>query len=213
MNNKKENMIVTIDTELGSGGERVAYELSRLLQIPCYGQEILDLASELSGISQKLMNRSDGHIIHAAYDLQADDVSKLRIPPASDFAAAKILACQKLANQGACILVDRHASKALEGNSKHVSIFIHANTEERLSRFAENAGLSRDKAGSAFKKAERGYSESYMRFYNKWGEADGYDLSLNSSDAEASVLAEIIYQFLDVLTGGAGAAQKKRKAS
>ena len=57
----KDNMIITIDTEICANGEAVAKELADMLKLPCYGEEILDKASELSGIPSRLMHRYDGH--------------------------------------------------------------------------------------------------------------------------------------------------------
>ena len=43
----KDNMIITIDTELCANGEKIAKELADMLHLPCYGEEILDKASEI----------------------------------------------------------------------------------------------------------------------------------------------------------------------
>ena len=46
------NYIITIARGLGSGGSHVGKKLSETLGIPCYDMEILEMASELSGINE-----------------------------------------------------------------------------------------------------------------------------------------------------------------
>ena len=84
----KDNMIITVDTELGSNGEAIARALAQQLNVPCYAGEILDKAAELSGISARLLHRYDGRVVHAAYDLLAQDASALKMRSAADFVPA-----------------------------------------------------------------------------------------------------------------------------
>lgn len=208
----KDNMIITIDTELGSNGEAIARELSHLLEIPCYGEEILDKAAELSGIPARLMHHYDGRAVRAAYDLMADDHSPLHIRPAADFITAQVCACKQLAAQGPCILVDRHASMALAGAQGHISIFIHSDFDDRASRFAEANGTEAEVAGHALKKADRAYRNYYKGNHKGWGEAGSYDISVNASDADEMTLANTILGFLESMAGTTLARREERKA-
>lgn len=51
------NYIITIARGLGSGGSHVGKKLSESLGIPCYDTEILEMASELSGINESYFLR------------------------------------------------------------------------------------------------------------------------------------------------------------
>lgn len=197
----KNKMVITIDSEPGCGGDWIGKKISRILGIPSYGKEILDKASEISGISRELMNRYDGRPVIAAYDLLAEDESALRIPPARDFITAQVFASRNLAEQGPCILVDRHATAALEGEKNHISIYIHANIEDRAKAYAEQKGLDEKAALRSLKKLDRVYRNYYKGNNNGWGDADHYDLTVNASDAEAGDVAEIIVHLLETLLG------------
>ena len=105
----KNELIITIDSEPGCNGDWIGKRMSNILEIPCYGKEILNKAAEISGISSELMARYDGRPVNAAYDLLAKDESALRIPPARDFITAQEAASGNLTEEGPCILVDRHA--------------------------------------------------------------------------------------------------------
>lgn len=197
----KDKMIITIDSELGSNGDLIAEELGRILNIPCYGKEILDRASEISGIPYKLMHRYDGRTVHAAYDLLAESDAPIRIAPAADFVTAQVFAARQLAADGPCILVDRHANSALEGNKNHVSIFIHADFEDRARVFGMEKGLCESAAVRSLKKADRAYANYYKGNNKGWGDAGRYDMTVNASDAEVSAVADMIVSFLETMTG------------
>lgn len=199
----KTNMIITIESEPGSRGEEIARELSKMTGIPCYGKEILDAAAQISGIPARLMHRYDGRAVHAAYDLMAEDEASIKLPPARDFITAQVFACRKLAQNGACILVDRHASAALAGNENQISIFIHSDFEARAKVLAEQRGINMESAKKTLKKLDTSY-RSYYRGNNKnWGNASNYSLSLNASACKTSDLAGIIESFLVGVVGEA----------
>ena len=197
----KNEMIITIDSEPGCNGDWIGKRMSRILGIPCYGKEILDRASEISGISRELMTRYDGRPVIAAYDFLAEDESALRIPPAKDFITAQVFASRNLAEEGPCILVDRHATAALEGDKNHISIYIHADIEDRAKVYADQKKLDRKAALHALKKLDRVYRNYYKGNNNGWGDADHYDLTVNASDTESGDTAEIIVHLLETLLG------------
>lgn len=208
----KNNMIITIDTELGCNGEAVAKALAEELRIPCYGEEILDKAAELSGISARLLHRYDGRVVHAAYDLLAQDASALKMRSAADFVTAQVLACRELAAQGPCILVDRHSTMALNGQEGHVSIFIHADLEDRAARLAEAGVMSAEEARKTLRKNDRARRSCYRGNWKGWGEAESYDISVNASDADVNTLAHTILGFLETMTGESLSEKRERKA-
>jgi len=207
----KDKMIVTVDTELWANGEEITRRLAEMLGVPCYGPEILDKASELSGIPARLFHQYDGRTVTAAYDLLADGRESLHIRPAADFITAQTAACLSLAAEGPCVLLDRHASAALKGTENHVSVYIHSDFADRAARMAESCGLSREEAEKKLKKEDRAYRSYYRGNHKGWGEADSYDITVNASDADAHTLAATILSFLDT-AAGVTAEEKQRKA-
>lgn len=208
----KNELIITIDSEPGCNGDMIGKRMSNILGIPCYGKEILDKAADLSGISQELMARYDGRPVNAAYDLLAKDESALRIPPARDFVSAQFAASQSLAENGPCILVDRHAGAALEGDEKHISIFIHADFADRAKVYAMQKGLTDQAAIHDLKKVDHVYRKYYKDNNKKWGEADQYDLTVNASDIKGTDAAEIIVRLLETLLGSPLKPQTRKMA-
>ena len=172
-----------------------------MLSIPCFGKEILDVASELSGIPVKLLYRYDGRMVYAAYDLTAEDESKIKLPPARDFVSAQMFACKKLAQRAPCILVDRHASAALAGNENRISIFIHSDFDARASVLAKERNLRADRAKRELKKIDTAYRSYYKSFNKDWGNASNYSLCLNASGNEIDDVAAMVKSFIEKILG------------
>jgi len=54
-----ENIVITIARQYGSGGKTIGEMLAKDLGISCYNREILKMASEDSGIAEKLFGQVD----------------------------------------------------------------------------------------------------------------------------------------------------------
>ena len=54
-----DQIIITVARQYGSGGKTIGEMVAKELDIPCYNREILRMASEESGINEKLFARVD----------------------------------------------------------------------------------------------------------------------------------------------------------
>lgn len=54
-----KNYVITIARGFGSGGKQIALQLGKKLGIPCYENEILDMASDESGLNRTLFQETD----------------------------------------------------------------------------------------------------------------------------------------------------------
>ena len=54
-----KRVVITINRQYGSGGKTIGYMLAEKLGIPCYSREILQRASEESGINESMFNARD----------------------------------------------------------------------------------------------------------------------------------------------------------
>ena len=62
-----DNIVITIARQYGSGGKTIGAMLARDLGINCYSREILKMASEESGINERLFGMSDEKVRHAPW--------------------------------------------------------------------------------------------------------------------------------------------------
>jgi|GEM_PF-36368 len=181
--------VVTVDTELYSGGQEMAAALAERLGVPCYGEEILTRAAAISGLSESIFRRYDGRAVVAAYDLAAGDEASMRLPTTGTLVSALLAACRELAKEGPCILVDRFASRAL-ADSDCVSIHVHADFEQRAAACAEAKGIGPAAARRQLKRQDRIRRRYYRGSNPGWGNAKAYTISVNATGAEPALLAQ-----------------------
>ena len=124
------NIVVTIARQYGSGGKTIGAMLAKEMGINCYSREILRMASEESGINERLFGMSDEKIRHAGwFRLLSRPYEGNLIPPEDrDFVSddnlfnyqAKII--KDLAANESCVIIGRCADYILRDHPNVVSV-------------------------------------------------------------------------------------------
>ena len=106
-------------------------------------------------------------------------------------------AIRKIAEREACIIIGRCAEYVLRENPDMVSIFITADTDERVRRVAKKEMLNLEKAKEKIEKGDK-KRRSYHDYYatTRWGEAQSYDLCINSSLMGIEGTVDFLYSFI-----------------
>ncbi len=198
------NYVITIARTCGSGGSYVAEELEKKLGIKLYGQDILQLASEDSGISIDLFARSDE-------ELQSNPLFKFTkyiydgklIPPSShDFTSqenlfnyqAKVL--RELADKESYIVIGRCADFVLK-DKNILRVFICADKKDRINTEAERLSISKKEAEIRIDKVDKKRTNHYNYFTgNNRTDVTNYDICLNTSTMSYEKCADIIIDYL-----------------
>lgn len=184
-----ENIVITISRQYGSGGKTIGAMLAKSLGINCYSREILRMASEESGINEKLFGMSDEKVRHAGWlkVLSRPYEGELLQPEDRGFTSddnlfnyqAKII--KDLASKESCVIIGRCADFVLRDNPNLVSIFIHADKEFCLARALERDSMTEKEMKKYIEKVNA-YRGDFYRYHtgNEWTDARNYDLCLNS---------------------------------
>ena len=199
------NIVITMARQYGSGGKTIGAMLAKELGINCYSREILRMASEESGINERLFGMSDEKMKGAGWFkiLSRPYDGELLPPEDKDFVSeenifnyqAKII--KDLAEKESCVIVGRCADYALEDFDNCISVYVHAPFEDRIKRIENEYGIPNGKSKEMLMKKDKQRS-SYYNYYssNKWGDAKSYDLCLNSSylgiDGSVDLIKKII---------------------
>ncbi|MDO4298881.1 MAG: cytidylate kinase-like family protein [Lachnospiraceae bacterium] len=186
------NVVVTIARHFGSGGKTIGEMLARELGIPCYGLEIIKMASEESGISEALFNQADERLKHTPLSARfgsskAEYTGGLIAPGSDQFVSDKNLfnyqakVIRDLANTCSCVIIGRAADFVLKGNPDVVSVFVHASKEYCLKQVIERRAYTGKDVEKFIAKTDR-YRSDFYRYYTgqEWHDARNYDLCLNS---------------------------------
>ena len=99
--------------------------------------------------------------------------------------------------EGPCVIVGRCADYILRDNENLVNVFIHSDIENRVKRVVTYYNVQEDKARDVIKKTDKKRA-SYYSYYtgHRWGEADNYEISLNSDKIGIDNCVDILYKYI-----------------
>ena len=203
----KENTIITIGRQFGSGGREIGRKLAERLGIPFYDKELLTHAAQASGLSQEVMAYFDEQPTNSllyslstgVYSMGEVGVANYNLPVNQQVFQAQFDAIRALAENGSCVIVGRCADYVLEKHPQLVNVFVCADLQARMERVAEYDKISLADAKSRIAKSDKKRA-SYYNFYSgkKWGVASTYDLCVNSSMVGYDNAVEIIARFAEM---------------
>ena len=207
----KTNTIITIGRQFGSGGREIGYMVADKLGIKLYDKEMLQRAAQDSGICEELFESHDEKpsnsflysLVMDTYSMGYSGITYNDMPINHKIFLAQFDAIKKIANEGPCILVGRCADYALEGYPNLLSVFIHADLDARIKRIAKKYDLTDAKAKDLIIKTNKKRA-SYYNYYTdkRWGDADSYDVCLDSSVLGLEGTAEAIIKLIEVKEKG-----------
>ena len=202
----KNNLIISVGRQLGSGGHDVAKLLAQRFGCTFYDREILNIAAKESGFCEKFFEQTDEQkgfmksLFHTHVPFVADNSFYNNFSEESLFKFQSD-AIRKAAEEGPCVFVGRCADYILRDHTALVSVFITADTNERISNVAkrDNCSLEAAKKTITSRESER---SSYYNYYTgkQWGDSASYDICVNSSllglEGTVNLLAEFITRCL-----------------
>lgn len=199
------NYVITIARTCGSGGSYVGEFLEQKLNIKMYGQDILQLASEDSGISIDLFARSDEELkSNPLFRFTKYIYNGELIPPSSsDFTSeenlfnyqAKVL--KDIAEKESFIVIGRCADFVLKDNPNVVKVFICANKEDRVKTESERLSISLKAAEARVDKVDKKRTNHYNYFTgNDRDNVTNYDICLNTSTMSYEKCADVIIDYM-----------------
>lgn len=199
------NYVITIARTCGSGGSYVGEELKKKLGINLYEQDILQLASEESGISLDLFARSDEELkVNPLFRFSKYIYSGELIPPSSsEFTSeenlfnyqAKVL--KELAAKESYIVIGRCADFVLADTTKTIRVFIYAAKEDRINTESKRLSLSMKEAEARIDKVDKKRADHYKYFTGKdRNNMTNYDICLNTSTMDYEKCADVIIDYM-----------------
>ncbi|MDE6302426.1 MAG: cytidylate kinase-like family protein [Clostridia bacterium] len=183
------NTVITISRQFGSGGRLIGKLLAERLGIPFYDKEIIEHASQNSGLAEEFIKENEqkrkgisSYAIYAtAWGGKAwNNFDNLE----AQIYAAEAQAINDFAKHGACVIVGRCADYVLKKRDNCLNVFIHADMDSRVKRVMEVYGDA-----DSVKKAEKLIRDTdklrarHYRYYTdtEWGNSDNYHLCVNSA--------------------------------
>lgn len=205
-----ENIVITIARQYGSGGKTVGSMVADRLGIPCYNREILRMASDESGINEKLFAQADEKIKKSALFRISKSVyeGELLPPDSDDFVStrnlfnyqAKII--KKLAETESCVIVGRCADYILRNYPNVMSVFVHAPHDFCMEQAMLRSSMTEREMEKFIAKTDK-YRGEYYHYYTgqEWSSALHYDLCLDSSKLGFDKCVDAILAYRNIRFG------------
>ena len=206
-----EKFVINVGRQLGSGGREISAELAKRLGIAYYDKELLNVASEESGLCKEFFEKADEQAsqplasnLFGLRFLFNGNVAMNTMNYLSNDALFQMQsdAIRKLADEKSCLFIGRCADYILRDNPRCVNIFISASREFRVERIARLDNLTAVKAEEKIDRVEKRRAEFYNYYSNKrWGAAESYHLCIDSSVLGIARTTDFIEQFVKARLG------------
>lgn len=185
------NFVINIGRQLGSGGKEIGEKLAARLGVDFYDKELINLASEESGLCKEFFEKADEKasqgIIGGLFGMRFPFISEGAIPCTNCLSNDALFKIQSdvirhLAANKSCVFVGRCADYILREHPRCVNIFISSSREDRIARLCRIHSITQEEAEGKMNKADKKRSEYYNYYsYKAWGAAATYHLCIDSS--------------------------------
>ena len=200
----KDNFIINIGRQLGSGGRQIGRLLSERLGISFYDKELIALASKQSGLSKEVFEEADekkrftltGGFLGIKTSIMDEGFSNNYLWNETLFQIQSDV-IRDLAREKSCIFVGRCADYILRDHPRMLNVFISAEQDDRIKRVEDYYGLTGKKALELIEKIDKKRAGYYNYYSNKvWGAAASYHVCMNSSILGIEATTDFIQEFL-----------------
>jgi len=200
------NTIITIGRQFGSGGREIGEKVAAHFGIKCFDKELLTRAAKESGFCEEMIQNHDErptnsflyNLVMDTYSFGYNSSSFVDMPISHKVFLAQFDTVKKIADEGPCIIVGRCADYALSEYKNSIHLFISGNMDTKIKRISEKYELTADKAKDMIIKKDK-QRQSYYNYYSskKWGQAESYDLCINSSVLGIEGTVKLIIQYIE----------------
>lgn len=190
--------IITISRQFGSGGRTVGHMVAEKLGIPFYDKELVEHIALESGFAPHFVEEHGEHapgksIFSYAFAHHGVPGVMNGLSTADFLWNIQCSAILQLAEKGPCVIVGRNADYILKDRKDVLHTYIHADMDFRADRIVRLYGESEKSPVARLQEKDKRRSLNYQHYTGRtWGDADNYDISLNTAVIGVEKAAEII---------------------
>ena len=185
----KNQIIITLGREHGSGGHYIADMIAQELGIKLYDKDSIEKEIVSEGYSGEMIRKMDEKPVNFFASRRIGKYSNSLEVNVAEKTFAMLR--DKAANGESFLIIGRCSDQVLKGNPNMLSIFICGNQQAKVGRVMEKKGLS----------AEEAIEEINYYCETKWGDARGYDMTVKSDvlgfEGTAKMLIAYIRSFME----------------
>ncbi len=203
-----KNYVIAIGRGFGSGGKAIGTKLAEELGVPCYERQLLDMASEYSGINKKLFAEVDEklrgsylmkHLMKIPYTYVVEPRDKEFTSDINLFnIQAEII--REMAKTESFVVIGKCADYVLRDRPNVVSVYVEAPEKDCITTVMDRMQVSESRARELVHKTDK-YRADYYKYYTRgknWKDPLNYDLMLNSSKMGWDNCVRLIRDYLQM---------------
>ena len=198
-----EKKIITISREFGSGGRTVGHMVAEKLGIPFYDKELVDQIALESGFAPKFVEENGEHspgssLFSYAFAPQGVPGVMNGLSTADFLWNIQCSVILQLAEKGPCVIVGRNADYILKDREDCLHTFIHADLPFRADRIVRLYGESEKSPETRLHEKDKRRRVNYQHYTGRtWGQAQNYDICLDTSTIGIEQCADIICNIVE----------------
>lgn len=209
---EKKNYVITVARGFGSGGKEISLKIAKKLGIPCYYSQILQMASDYSGINKDLFVKADERLTRSRLVRmlkRTPNRDQIVEPTQKEFVSdvnlfniqAQII--RELAETESCIIIGKCGNDILNKYPNVVSVYIEAPRAFCAARIMDDFGCDEEEAGRMIHHTDK-YRADYYKYYTGgkiWTDPVAYDLTLNSQRVGIDRCVDLIIHYTEMKMG------------
>ena len=189
--------IITISREFGSGGHSIGEAVARKLGYRFFDRELVNQVAERSGFSPEFIEESGEYasaknsLLFAIATANQYTMNEISMLDKLYIEQTKII--EEIAQEGNCVIVGRCSDYILREYEDSLHVFIHADMKSRAKRIVERFGEQERSAEKRLNEKDQKRKVYYKNYTGRsWGQAQNYDLCLNSGVLGSERCVELI---------------------
>ena len=188
-------VIISVGREFGSGGKKIAEELSKRFNIPIYDRHLITEIANKTGLTpeeiEKYNEKPKNHLLSRRVNGYSNSIE-------DNIAEMQFSFLREKAKSGeSFVVVGRCSETKLRDFKCLVSLFILGDMDEKIKRVMNVYELTEDKAKTFIDKKDR-KRKHYHNYHcdGHWGDSRLYDLCINSSRLGIDKTVDILEKYI-----------------
>lgn len=186
--NNKNNLVITINREYGSGGRYVGKLLSEKLGLEFYDKELINEIAKVSGFSKKYIEENEQKKTNLGSSYYNTDDALF---------IAETKAIKKVSKNSSCVIVGRCADYILKSKKNVYSIFLYSSLENEVKRAVKYYGLKKEDASKKITKINKQREKHYKYYTDRnWRDFSNYNACLNVDELGIENTVDVIINMI-----------------
>ena len=180
-----KNIVITISRKYGSFGREIGRQLAEYLDIGYYDKEIMNHIAKEMGISSDFfsdenLNKEGMYSLSNGLRFGVTNLSELTMNAAVYDKSKEMI--RNIAKNESAVIVGRCADYILKDNPNCISVFISSKPEDCLRRVISEYKVPEKEARKKIQEMDERRARFYeFHTHQKWGNANNFDLVINTS--------------------------------